>query len=114
MPDPDYPDMSRSSREWIAIWQPTSNSTVMGRICHKNPITDTIVGQHYIEWLDQNTDTLTSHFSSLVLIQCTSCHLDDPTILLPRNSRATCLFSGNASLTMTIDRSNVRPSNKKI
>ncbi len=49
MPDPDCPDISRSSRKWIAMWQPTSNSTVMGRIHHKNPITDTIVGQHYIE-----------------------------------------------------------------
>ncbi len=114
MPDPDCPDMSRSSREWIAMWQPTSNSTVMGRIRHKNPITDTIVGQHYIEWLDHNTDTPTPHSSSPILIQCTGCHLDDPLILLPRTSRATCLFSGNASLTMIIDRSNVRLSNNKI
>ncbi len=44
MPDPNCPDMSRSSREWIAIWQPTSNSMVIGRIYHKNPITNTIVG----------------------------------------------------------------------
>src|SRR6266498_429050 len=114
MPDLDCPDMSRSSREWIAMWQPTSNSTVMGRIRHKSPITNTIIGQHYIEWLDHNTDTPTPHFSSPVLIQCTSCHLDDLSILLSHNSRATCLFSGNASLTMTIDQSNVRLSNKKI
>src|SRR6266498_1715886 len=87
---------------------------VIGHIHHKSPITNTIIGQHYIEWLDHNTDTPTPHSSSSVLIQCTSCHLDDPSILLPHNSRATCLFSGNASLIMTIDRSNVRLSNKKI
>ncbi len=49
MPDSDCPDMSRSSRKWIVMWQPTSNSTVIGRIHHKNPITDIIIGQHYIE-----------------------------------------------------------------
>ncbi|SRR6266498_2593162 len=103
MPDPDCPDISCSSREWIAIWQPTSNSTVIGRICHKTLITNTIVGQHYIEWFDHNSDTLTPHSLFPVLIQYTGCYLDDPLILLPCNSRATCLFSGNASLTMTID-----------
>ncbi len=86
MPDPDCPDMSRSSREWIAMWQPTSNSTVMDRIRHKIPITNTIVGQYYIKWLDHNTDTPTPHSSSPVLIQCTGCYLDNPSILLPRNS----------------------------
>ncbi len=39
--------------------------------------------------------------------------MDDPSILLSRNSWATCLFSNNASLTMTIDRSNIRLSDKK-
>ena len=114
MPDLDCPDMSRSSREWIAMWQPTSNSTVIGRIRHKNPITDTIVRQYYIEWLNYNTDTPTPHSSSPVLIQCLSCHLDDSSILLPHNSWATCLFSGDASLTMIIDQSNMKLSNKKI
>ena len=112
MPDPDCPDMSCSSREWIAMWQPTSNSTVIGRIHHKNPITDIIIGQHYIEWLDHNTDTPTPHSSSPVLIQCTGCPLDDPSILLSRNSQATCLFFGNASLTMTIDHFNIRLPDK--
>src|SRR6266540_3412933 len=96
------------------MWQPTSNSTVMGRIRHKNPIIDTIVGQHYIEWLDHNTNTPTPHSSSPILIQYTGCHLDDPSILLPRTFRATCLFSDNANLTMIIDQSNVRLSNNKI
>ncbi len=97
------PDISCSSREWIAIWQPTSNSTIMGCIQKKYPMTNIIVGQHYTKWLNADTATPTPHSSLPVLIQCQGYHLDDPAILLSYNSRSTCLFTGDANLTMILD-----------
>ncbi len=107
MPAPNCSLTSRSSKEWIAIWQPTSNSTIMGCIQKKYSVTNTIVGQHYIKWLDTDTTIPTSHSSPPILTQCQGCHLDNPEILLPRNSCSTCLFTGNASLTMILDQSNI-------
>ena len=103
----NHPDISRSSREWIAMWQLTSNFIIMGRIQKKYSATNTIVGQHYIEWLDADTTIPTPHFSPSVLIQCQGCHLDDPKILLPHNSHSTCLFTGDASLIIILDQSNI-------
>ena len=103
MPAPNYPDISRSFREWIALWQLTSNSTIIGYIQKKYSATNIIVGQHYTEWLDADTTTPTSHSSPPVLIQCQGCHLDDSEILLPRNSCSTCLFTGNANFTMILN-----------
>ncbi len=99
--------ISRSSREWIAMWHPTSNSTVIDHIQKKYSTTNFIVGQHYIEWLDANTATLTSHSSSPVLIQCQGCHLNDSEILLSRNLRSSCLFISDANLIMILDQSNI-------
>ncbi len=70
IPTPNCPVISHSSREWIVMWQSTSNSTVMGCIQKKYSATNSIIWQHYIEWLDANTATLTPHSSLLILTQC--------------------------------------------
>ena len=114
MPASNCPNISRSSREWIAIWQPTFNSTIMGRIQKKYPVTNTIIGQHYTEWLNADTATPTPHSSPPILIQCQGCHLDDPAILLSYNSRSTCLFTGDANFTMILDQFNIRYLDKRV
>ncbi len=86
----------------------------MDRIQKKYPATNTIVGQHYIEWLDANTATPTSYSSPPVLTQCQGCHLDDLKILLSCNSYSTCLFTNNASLIMILDQSNIQYPDKRI
>ena len=83
MPDPNCPDISRSTREWFAMWHPPSNSTIMGQIRKKNVTSNTIVGQHYIEWLDTSLSLSTPHTSLPILIQCQGCALDDASIILP-------------------------------
>ena len=83
MPDPNCPDISRSIREWFAMWHPPSNSTIMGRIRKKHVTSNTVIGQHYIEWLDTSHNPSTPHISLPLLIQCQGCALDDASITLP-------------------------------
>ncbi len=65
MPASNCPDISHFSREWIAMWQPTSNSTIMDRIQKKYPATNIIVGQYYTKWLDADTAISTPIFHYL-------------------------------------------------
>src|SRR6266508_4659336 len=93
------------------MWHPPSNSTIMGRIRKKNVTSNTIVGQHYIEWLDTSHSPSTPHTSLPILIQCQGCALDDASITLPRTACSTCLFTGDVNLTMILSLSNDRHTN---
>jgi len=55
----------------------------MGRIRKKNVTSNTVIGQHYIEWLDTSHNPSTPHISLPLLIQCQGCALDDASITLP-------------------------------
>ena len=71
---PLLPDLQRVRKsEWVAIYNDTLNSTIIGRICFKNPINNSVLVEHWLHFIDNVVES--PSYAKPLVSRCPGCSL---------------------------------------
>src|SRR2546421_7484552 len=96
---PLLPDLQRVRKsEWVAIYNDTLNSAIIGRIRFKNPINNSILVEHWLHFIDNVVES--PSYAKPLVSRCPGCSLHISSYANVKKSkkkyRYSCIASYNA------------------